>query len=202
MNHEYKTVLGTIAAECAKNSIAFKLENKRLVGSTKEAKGSVGYFSEVDRELVVATRNKLEDWFRVLIHEWMHMKQWKSGMFTKKLDKVYEDLWDWVDKTRELPEKRLVEVIAAARDLERDAEERTIEYLRLRSRWLGIDVDDYARKANAYLYFYEALKRTRKWYTKPPYTIDKIVERMPVSFNRDYTRLPSEYLKLVKKHCI
>ena len=87
MNQEYIKVIGTIAADCVKHSIAFKLHNKQLINSTEKITGSIGFFDDSGRSLEIATKNKKNVWFRVLIHEWMHMQQWKEGMFTPQANK-------------------------------------------------------------------------------------------------------------------
>jgi len=201
MNIAWQRLIGEVAEDCAKHSIAFVLANKRRVGGNMET-GSMGYFDDVDRILTVAARNKQEEWFRVLIHEWMHMQQWKEGMFLKSDLKSYTDLWDWVEKRKELTKTRRDKVVDRALHIEHDAEARTVALVRQRSVFLNIDPDDYAKKANTYLYFYEVVRRYQTWYKKPPYMVPEIVELMPAVLGRNYKRFPKGYLDLVKKHCI
>ncbi len=44
---------------------------------------------------------------------------------------------------------------------------------------LNIDKEIYAKKANAYLYFYHFALKKKKWYKKAPYEILDIVQAMP-----------------------
>lgn len=67
---------------------------------------------------------------------------------------------------------------------------------------LPIDLEKYVQRANAYVYFYTAMKSTRKWYTigKEPYNTESIWKHLPPHFNLDYDAIPtivaSEYVRI------
>jgi len=69
---------------------------------------------------------------------------------------------------------------------------------------IGIDIADYTRRANSYMYLYTVVARRRKWVgmkRKPPYAVPEIVERMPEVLMRNYWDLPKGFDRLVIKHC-
>ena len=69
---------------------------------------------------------------------------------------------------------------------------------------LPIDVNEYIRKANAYVLFYNYLKKTRKWSepTNSPYINKNIVEAMSDKFDMDYEKLSPELFELYKREKI
>ena len=86
--------------------------------------------------------------------------------------------------------------LAVSRELELDNEKRAVKLIKKFD--LGIDVDHYIRKANAYVFFYNRLLATRKWATpqNSPYTNQRIIEKMPRYFKADYSVTPKRIEKI------
>lgn len=125
-----------------------------------------GRFKVSTPELAVAIGKPEEEWLGVFIHEACHMEQWieQSPAWTNVFVKGREAV-DWIDAWLEgkegLPEP-IEELVARARTVELDCERRVVE--KIKEYGLPLDVEEYAQKANSYVYFYNHLLRTRQWY--------------------------------------
>ena len=103
--------------------------------------------------IAVAIKNPLAE--EVFVHEFCHMNQaieksqfWKEDYdFWTLLEKKQLDIKHW---------DKIMDVIA----LERDCEKRA---LALSKKWSLFDNEDYAQKANAYLFYYHFIFLKQKW---------------------------------------
>ena len=121
----------------------------------------------------------------IFIHEYSHMTQWldKNSIW-------YEDSLDHNKLAPWLAGKRvhhINDIIDEIRDLEVDNEKRTVKLMKKFK--LPIDIKAYIKQANAYMFFHEHLKNTRRWSTpkNSPYKNKRITNAMPDRFVRDYT---------------
>lgn len=197
---EHKEALAEIAAECIASGVSLILAAKRKLVLDDEGLGCSGYFDSEGKVLAVATRRP--DWFPTLLHEFGHMQQWLEDPagFDENYD---EDFWDWLIGNKELSKRHLHRVVNSVRGTELDCERRTIALIS-RHPSLGIDIADYTRKANAYMYLYTVVAKHRKWVglkRKPPYAVPEIVRLMPDELQRDYWKLPRGFEKLVVERC-
>jgi hypothetical protein len=154
-----------------------------------------------------------DDFLRLIVHEYGHFRQWKEKreaytitynhpMKEELGEKSLEDaFFKWLEGSKELDEEAIKFTCDIARDLELDCERVTVELIKKYD--LPIDIEDYCRRASAYVYFYNILPETRQWYVigKEPYNIPEIVELMPVNLDGDYTTIPEEVAELMKKEC-
>ena len=186
--------LNHVIKDCKENNIKFKFSKKSHV---KLSEGSYcsGYFCEEDRELVVTTKPSQEEWLRLIVHEWNHMQQWKEQCPEWKADDVNE-IFDWYCGDVELHPKTAWKYSMTALNLELDCEKRSVETIILFD--LPLDIQEYTRRANAYVMFYHAAYKNRSWSRKfrEPYNIPEIVNAMSPEFDMDYTRLPAKFEKL------
>lgn len=149
------------------------------------------------RELVVACGR--EDWLGVFTHEYCHFTQDLDGMFS---DLDENEFWDWLECKREMTPEEVESYMKASRELEADNERRTIE--KIKEYHLSIDIDEYARKANAYCLFYNTVARDRKWCDKAkPYDVPEILEKMEGHILEDFEDGPhlDWFHELVRKYC-
>ncbi len=108
-----------------------------------------GYFCEETMKLVVAGKSK--DWLGILVHEYAHLTQWqdKSTNIWKTGSIGVTHLDDWLGGKKIRSIKKAIEW---SRDLELDNEKRSVKLIK---KWkLPIDLNDYIKKANAYVQFY------------------------------------------------
>lgn len=118
-----------------------------------------GYFCSDTKTLAVATGRDELSWLGVLLHEYSHLTQWiENGPLWRGYDSC---MWDW------LGGDEIVNPAAAVRSVqavEEDCERRTIRLIGEME--APIDLDTYARAANAYLHFHNTILKHRKWYRR------------------------------------
>lgn len=173
-----------VKAECKELGVKVDLRPSKYVKLDKNIQCS-GWFDSANKELVVAMNRP--DALSILVHEYCHVTQWIEGIdLWVKSDNAISKVDQW------LGGKRIHHIdkhLAIARDLELDNEKRAVRMIR---KWkLNINVDDYIRKANAYVHFYNWIRHTRKW-SKPansPYSNSHVLSRMSTRFNMQYMRL-------------
>jgi hypothetical protein len=199
LNNIHKKVLANIIIDCIDNGITLLLSNTKKVKLPEETIGTGGYFDESDRILAVATKNPTKIWFALLLHEYNHLRQWAEGMFNNP--KYFSiDLWNWIEGNIELTKKDIDKAIECARLIETDCEKRTAKMIKDNPD-LKIDLVNYIKGANSYLYFYEIVRKHRLWCKKAPYRIKEIIDLMPDYFVNNYKKLPKGYEKLVLEKC-
>jgi hypothetical protein len=188
MTKKQEAFLDFVKSECKKHGVRCdlrKVSYLRLSGNIKCS----GYFDDDDNnypKLVVAANKK--DWLEILVHEYCHMTQWldqKSGKF-KNWDPALRSILvvnDWLSGKKV---RNIKYHMAKVRDLELDNEKRSVKMIK---KWnLGIDLDMYIKKANAYILFYNHILTTRRW-SKPknnPYGNKRLIDAMSTSFRMSY----------------
>lgn len=165
-----------------------------------------GYVDDEDRELACACGQPLEKWFRILVHETCHMDQlieedplWFTAGKINGVDTA--DLMElWLDHKIELNNEQARNVIASSRDLELDCERRVLR--KIEKFGLPLNKFEYARAANSYIYFYNLIAVSRRWYSidHEPYNIPELVERMPHHLDGDYTHTPAAIFAAYVQH--
>lgn len=158
-----------------------------------------GYFCEETMKLVVAGKSK--DWLGILVHEYAHLTQWQDKRTdiwkTGSIGVTHLDDWLGGKKIRSV--KKAIEW---SRDLELDNEKRSVKLIK---KWkLPIDLNDYIKKANAYIQFYNWMRYSKRW-SRPgnaPYSNKVIYEAMPPNFRMNYKKMSDKYLKLYKEQNI
>jgi hypothetical protein len=172
-----------------------------------------GYWDHDTMVLAAAMKQPEDNFIRLLAHEYGHFRQWKEKREPYWItfghpkakecgEKSLEDVFfKWLENRRELDKETIKFSCDVSRDLELDCERVTVELIKKYN--LPIDLEDYCRRANAYVYFYNILPETRKWYVigKEPYNIPEILELMPTNLDGDYTTTPEEVAELMKKEC-
>ena len=192
----------------AANNFTVRLINKPFVKFGDESKVN-GFVSDDTHEkiLSVATGKAKAKWFQTFIHESCHMDQsiekarvWKDlkvGESAEAPDLVFM----WLDHIIELNKDQLSRYIQKSLMVELDCEKRSAK--KIVDYNLPHDVQEYTQRANAYVYFYLMVQRTRKWYKigREPYNTKAVWSQMPNHFFNDYTTIPTKYVKLYKEHC-
>jgi hypothetical protein len=158
-----------------------------------------GYFCEETMRLVVAGNSK--DWLGILVHEYAHLTQWKdkSTNIWKTGTIGVNNLDNWLGGKKIRSIKKAIE---QSRDLELDNEKRSVKLIK---KWkLPIDLNDYIKKANAYVQFYNYMRYSKRWSTpgNAPYSNKVIYEAMPSNFRMNYKKMSDKYLKLYKEQNI
>ena len=183
---------------CKIYNVKCSLRNTTFVKLTGETVKCSGWFDEEKPELVVAMNRP--DWIEILAHEYSHLTQWVEQIkLWKDAEISLSKVWEWLDGKNI---KNIDKHIAVARDLELDNEKRTIEVIKLFG--LKIDMENYVRKANAYVQFYNYMRKTRKW-SKPnnsPYKNERVKSMMSTKFDMNYQVLTPKIEKVFKEEDI
>ncbi len=194
-----KKFIEFVKAECKKHNIKCILSKGSFASASDEIK-CAGYFSSEDNELVAAMGRT--DSLSILVHEYGHMTQWIDGFHL--WDKCMKDdshnklnMWlsgDYIDDINYH--------IDNCRDLELDNEKRAVKLIK--EFGLNINIDDYIRKSNAYIQFYNYMKISRKWSIpfNSPYRNKRIIDNCPPKFNMDYTRISKKLENIFREENI
>jgi len=180
MNKKAKDFIKYVKSECKKHGIKCDLRRTKYVKLSGNIKCS-GYFDE-DEPALVCSMNR-PDSLEILAHEFGHFTQWQEGIDIWKKCMVSMPLVDEWLEGKEVP--NIKKHLAVCRELELDNEKRAVKIIKNFD--LGIDIDRYIKKANAYVMFYNRLLATRKWATpkNSPYSNQRIIEKMPRYFMKD-----------------
>lgn len=194
---KFKKFLSFVKEECEKHEVTIDFVEDDYILDDDGLKFG-GYFDPENKVLAFAINQKESK--EVLVHEYAHMTQW--------IDKI--PLWDLAINSLEIMHDWLngIEVpniethLKNIRDLELDNEKRTVN---LMIQWdLGVRIDKYIRKSNAYIMFYNYLLMSRKW-PQPennPDSNKKIIRKMSNKFDMDYDNMGQKIINLYKREKI
>jgi hypothetical protein len=130
------------------------------------------------------------DSLEILAHEFGHVTQWKDQIdLWKKADVSIPKVDEWL-MGEDVPD--IKKHLAISRDLELDNEKRAVKIIKKFG--LDIDIDQYIKKANCYVHFYNRMLATRKWCSpdNSPYNNKRLIKQMPAHFRMNYNKLPKK----------
>jgi hypothetical protein len=132
----------------------------------------------------------------ILLHEYCHLTQWAEDAPVWRNDRG-----NWADWLAGKSIKNIKGLIAAARELEADCERRTIRLIRELD--APVDVENYARGANAYIHFYNVMAEKRKWYRpgRRPYTDPDSLAAANPTLDTDFRKTPKA-LRAAIENCL
>lgn len=143
-----------------------------------------GYFDQDAPMLAVGWESPRR--LGILLHEYSHLTQWVEDceVWRNDIDACWDD---W------LAGKRIKDIrkqIATSRELEADCERRTIRLAKELD--APIDLEEYARGANAYVHFYNVIADTRKWYRpdRKPYNVPEVMALCNPTIDTDFSETP------------
>ena len=189
-----------VKKQCRMYGVKCSLRNVKYLRLSGNIKCS-GYFDDTtDKKPALVVSMNRPDWLEILVHEYCHLTQWAEGI----------DLWEKAGESLAVMEdwlggKEVKDIdyhLGMARDLELDNEKRSVELMK---RWgLDVDLDNYIRKANAYIQFYNYLGKTRRWSNpqNAPYGNQNVVNEMPNTFRMNYKRMSKRLVKLFENENI
>lgn len=161
-----------------------------------------GYFDANSKKhggkLGIGTNKPINRWLPVLIHESCHMDQWNEGLdlWKKSESMKYSIFGDWL-KGKRCNVKEAHKCIDILKDLEIDCEKRSVEKMKKYN--LPVDLDEYIRKANCYIFFYNRLKITRTWVEGDLYKPD-LVAACNNTWYESYDTTPKKIESMFIKH--
>jgi len=177
MDQRLKSYIDEVREKAKANSVKIRFGKGQQVLLGDGLKGG-GFFDTMT--LAVATNRNLNDWFSIFVHESCHMDQWleKSPLWQKASDEDYHVLHQFLNSnSNTVLESRLRKAVNNIVMLEADCEHRV--YNKIQEYDLPINLTDYARRANSYLYFHTAMFTYGKWYKQSPCCVRSILKQMP-----------------------
>lgn len=188
--NEYKKFVQSVRRKCKYHGIKLILSPSKRVVLTEDYENECsGYFDEVSKCLVVAAGMPVESWLQTFVHESSHMDQWISDDRWVGWAEMCGKMWSYMDGTLLLNKSQLNKVIDGMIELELDCEIRSIEKIK---KWgLPIDIDEYIRKANVYLYSYR-LMGEYKVFPNGIYNDPVLINSAPKVFQADYKHIPKK----------
>lgn len=187
-----------IKEQCKSHGVKCSLRNVRYLRLSGNIKCS-GYFEGGDSPKLVVSMNR-KDWVEILAHEYCHLTQWAEGIsLWNQADTSLVKMDEWLSGNEV---KNIEKHLGVARDLELDNEKRSVKLIQ---QWgLDVDIDQYIRKANAYVQFYNYMGITRRWSNpkNSPYGNPNVVSQMSTKFNMRYKKLSKKVKSLFSTHGI
>lgn len=201
-----ESIFNEIVYKCYKNNIQLILSPSKSVEIsgiecsglfTAPNLGNPGTFA-------VAIGKPFKDWVTVCLHELSHMDQyieqcdvWKDGMLEDGRD-CSDHLFDNLQGISTTLSK--LELINRTIAIELDCEKRTVHKIYQHNLTTFVNVKDYIRKANSYVFFYRFMVEYGKFYDEPPYMIEDIWMTAPDHFDNDYSKIPNQLYKKYLLH--
>ena len=131
------------------------------------------------------------DYLSVLVHESCHMDQFLedsdiwSGSYVEESVDPMSLLFLARNNIINLTKQQALDISMKTAMLELDCEKRSVEKIKKYS--IPIDLDEYRRTANSYVFFYLVLAEKKEWWNLAPYYIPEIVNICPTEFLDEYT---------------
>lgn len=191
MTQKEQDFITFVKGRCKEHGVKCSLRKSKYVKIDSKTPCS-GWFDEQVPELVVAMNRP--DWIEILVHEYCHLTQWveQIPLWVEAMTSAYL-FWEW------MAGKEVDNIdyhINVVRDLELDNEKRSVNLIKTFE--LNVDLENYIRKANSYVMFYNYIKQSRRW-SKPgksPYNNERLKSAMSSKFNMKYNSLPKRIEKI------
>lgn len=187
---EYRPFIASVKRQCKTYGIELMLSPSKTVVLTDDfSQDCSGYFCDTDKALVVACGKPFKEWFEILIHEFCHLEQWKTDPRWKKWTDACGKTWEWMSGDTIMNKTQLRNVLDDMIELEKDCEIRAVEKIR---KWnLPVNITQYVKKANVYLYSYHMLPEIKKFPTGV-HTDINLIEMAPKTFKKSYRKVPDD----------
>jgi hypothetical protein len=185
---EYKKFVNSVKRKCKYHNVNLVLSPSKHVILTDDYKNECsGYFGE--KLLVVACGKPAEDWIDIFVHESSHMDQWiQKDSRLEQWDNATSSMWEYLCGNKLLNKAQLKNIVDSIIDLELDCEKRSVEKIK---KWkLPIDLDDYIRVSNAYIFSYRLIGTYKRFPTGIALD-DKLINAAPKVFLKSYQQIPT-----------
>lgn len=166
-----------------------------------------GEFDGFKRTITIGNLENNADWLTTFIHEKSHAKQfltrkpcWMNVCDFYKGEDAGSIVFNWING-KEYKQKVIEKAIVAVRDMELDCEKMVVKELYKHNLDKFINVKRYIQHANSYVYFYNMILVTRKWYGENNEGENACRLLMPTHFNNNYNTIPLDFYSTTMKHC-
>jgi hypothetical protein len=190
---EYKPFVKSVKRKCKYHKINFMLCPAKWVIFTEDFKEECsGYFDDKYKSLVVSCGKPVSDWMPVFIHESSHLDQWVHDKRWKSWEQMCIDFWEYMAGNKMLNKAQVNKLVDVMIELELDCEIRSVEKIK---KWaLPLNIAEYIKKANIYVYSYRIMVDYKKFPTGVYYD-PKVLDAAPDKFQKDYSVVPEQLKK-------
>lgn len=163
------------------SGISIDIPQKKTLGEHGDS--FTGEFLYEDKVFRCAARS--HSFLSTFVHEYSHFLQYKTG-FAKRHAKKFaniERLWDWLsgDEFSAIKVNKFIEdAIFVELDCDKRAVELILEYN------LPIDMEQYIKESNAYIWFYHYVKKYRSWAKKSAYKDKNVLKFINLNHESHY----------------
>ncbi len=127
--------------------------------------------------LAASTGGKTDaEFMSLLAHEYCHMTQYVENSKLWVSAEDFNLFEEWLSGTS-VSYKGLFDAWEKIVKLEADCEMRVVKLIG--ELGLPLDIAEYSRRANSYLFFYHWVLENKKWYKTAPYEVESILTLMP-----------------------
>lgn len=193
----------SLRKDAKKSRLELRLSDTELVYAPEDPVPTRGYFLEDPLILAVGMDTRIGNWLALLLHESCHFDQWREKDPTYKGAHVgKEDATDlvfrWVGG-EDIPLDTVHLAIDLTKECELNCERRVVK--KIRQFDLPLDIEEYCKRASAYIHYYNYMKIRRVMYGAgySPYYDTRILDLMPTNLRGRYVRLPQEFLEAYDK---
>ena len=191
-------------SELCDNNVKINLSHTDTIYIPEEGVQVNGFWDDTDEKKLVfacAIGKPLSKWGPIFAHEFCHFLQWKDkeqiwydyqSISIEEALKVYHN--------QPISKERLDFCLNTTREIELDCEKRVVQLFKKYK--IPIDISNYIKSANAYIHFYNHIKKYRQWYPpgKMPYAKRRLREAASTRFYKDYTEIPPLMAELYRKY--
>lgn len=179
MNNKDKLFIGTEIVKAVENQV------KILLPHVHSKNRCSGWFCENPLEFIVTTKHPSKHFLGVFAHESCHMDQFleQTDLWNDPSINNHGDvLVDYLKGIRKNKTKLVEDYTKGSLRLELDCEQRTSD--KIIKYELSLNLDDYIRRSNVYLYSWRYFLDLRCWYDNhhKPYDDEEILAAMPTHF--------------------
>jgi hypothetical protein len=183
----------------AEYGFTLHLGNGRRVNSN-EGWRAEGYF-DAGSKCIKVGKGGIQ-WLETLVHEYAHFLQWldSSDSLANREDKAARLVQDYLHAGKGDLTPAVVKAFRRVMLFERDAEMRAVRCITIHN--LDINLDNYIKRANMYIYTHYINMMLRKWnFKKSPFHSPKVISEMPATFRaKSHKSCPNRIFQLLKAY--
>lgn len=164
----------------------------------------LGYFDSDTCTIRVAGGKSIKKWLPVLVHEFSHYQQFiekDPTFFTEPIngEDCCHIFFNWLSKKRDYDQETIDWAVQKIILVEKNCEIRSVKNIKKFN--LPIDIDNYIREANRYLYQHYVAKDYRRWIIDISEKRKSIItQQMPTHFkNKHHLCIPEDIYKIIEK---
>ena len=183
----------------AEYGFTLHLGNGRRVNSN-EGWRAEGYFDAGEKCIKVGKGGI--QWLETLVHEYAHFLQWldSSNSLVNTEDRAARLVQDYLHAGKGNLTSAVMSAFRRVMLFERDAEMRAVRCITIHN--LDINIENYIRRANMYIYTHYINMTLRKYnFKKSPFHSPKVISEMPATFRaKSHKSCPNRIFRMLKAY--